>query len=151
MITQNREPKRRVLIADDDPVTRRLITSILENKQYKVVAVEDGRQAYRLLQTDSEFCGAILDMRMPHLEGLDLIRYMSSEKRLMRIPVMMVTSETDLQVLTNSFAAGIKVLLPKPFTIEKLQTMLDLLLKDGSQPAVVHSTNSLEIGKRRAS
>jgi len=64
---------------------------------------------------------------MPYLEGIDVIRYMRTEKRLMRIPVMMITSEQDLKVMTNSFAAGASVYLPKPFNPEQLQTTLSML------------------------
>ena len=83
----------RVLIADDDPVMRHLVTTMVKQQDCEVVVVNDGRAAYRILQSDSQFRAAILDMTMPFLEGLDLIRYMRSEKRLMRIPIMMITAE----------------------------------------------------------
>ena len=91
----------------------------------------DGREAYRTLQADSDFKAAIFDMMMPYLEGIDVIRYMRTEKRLMRIPVMMITSEPDLKVMTNSFAAGATFYLPKPFTAEQLETTLGMLFSSG--------------------
>lgn len=68
---------------------------------------------------------------MPYLEGVDIIRYMRTEKRLMQIPVMMITSERDLKVMANSFAAGATFFLPKPFTTEQLQTTLGMLFSMG--------------------
>lgn len=123
------EKTRRVLVADDDPVIRRMVTRFVEKEGYEPVVVNDGGAAYRLLQTDSDFSGAVFDMMMPHLEGLDVIRFMSTEKRLMRIPVMMITSEQDLKLLANSFAAGVTVFLPKPFTSEQFQTTFRLLMR----------------------
>lgn len=120
---------RRVLVADDDPVIRRMVTRFVEREGYEPVVVNDGGAAYRLLQIDSDFCGAVFDMMMPHLEGLDVIRFMSTEKRLMRIPVMMITSEQDLKLLANSFAAGVTAFLPKPFTTEQFQTTFRLLMR----------------------
>ena len=117
----------RVLVADDDPIIRRLLTSILKQAGCTPVVVTDGREAYRLLQTDSNFKAAIFDMVMPYLDGTDIIRYMHSEKRLMRIPVMMITSERDSAVMTNSFAAGATFFLPKPFTSHQLNTTLGML------------------------
>ena len=117
----------RVLVADDDPIIRRLITSILKQAGCVPVVVTDGREAYRVLQTDSNFKAAIFDMVMPYLNGLDIIRYMHTEKRLMRIPIMMITSERDTNVMTNSFAAGATFFLPKPFTANQLQTTLGML------------------------
>src|SRR5258707_622334 len=80
---------KRVLVADDDPVVRHLVTTMLKQREYESVVARDGREAYRILQTDSRFSAAIFDMTMPFLEGLDLIRYMRSERRLMRTPIMM--------------------------------------------------------------
>ena len=123
---------KRVLVADDDPVVRHLITSVLKQREYEAVVATDGREAYRTLQTDSQFRAAIFDMTMPFLEGLDLIRYMRSEKRLMRIPIMMISAEQDIKLMASSFSAGAAAFLPKPFTPEQLQSAIRLLLGDGS-------------------
>ncbi len=121
-------PCRRVLIADDDPVMRHLVTTIVEQQEYEAVLASDGREAYRLLQSDANFTAAILDMTMPFLEGLDLIRYMRSEKRLMRIPIMLITAEQDIKLMASSFSAGATAFLPKPFTPEQLQSAIRMLL-----------------------
>lgn len=121
---------RRILVADDDPVIRRLLTSIVEKEGYTAVAVEDGREAYRILQSDADFGGAIFDMMMPNLDGLELIRYMRTEKRLMRIPVLMVTSDLDLKFTAASFAAGATLFLPKPFTPAQFQTTFKILVNE---------------------
>lgn len=126
---------QRILIADDDPIIRRLVTRFVEKEGFEPVVVNDGGAAYRLLQTDANFCAAIFDMMMPHLAGLDIIRFMNTEKRLLRIPVMMVTSEQDLRLMSNSFAAGVTAFLPKPFTHEQFLTTLRLLVRDKDHAA----------------
>src|SRR5215212_6425819 len=98
--------RQRILVADDDSVIRLLVTSIVKNEGYTPVVVEDGREAYRVLKSDSDFGAAIFDMMMPHLEGVDIIRHMRTERRLMRIPVMLITSEPDFKLMAESFAAG---------------------------------------------
>jgi DNA-binding response OmpR family regulator len=119
---------RRILIADDDPVVRHLVASVVRREGYTPVTVEDGREAIRILQSDAGFGAAIFDMVMPHLEGIDIIRHMRTEKRLMRIPVIMMTSETALKLMKDSFEAGVTIFLPKPFTTLHLQSSLSLLL-----------------------
>ena len=119
---------RRILIADDDPVIRHLVASVVRQAGYTPVTVEDGREAVRILQSDAGFGAAIFDMMMPHLEGIDIIRHMRTEKRLMRIPVIMMTSETELKLMKDSFEAGATVFLPKPFTTLQLQFSLSMLL-----------------------
>ena len=133
MLTNSRPKARRILIADDDPVIRHMVTRFVEMEGCEAVVVHDGGAAYRLLQSDANFCGAIFDMVMPHIEGIDLMRFMRTEKRLMRIPVMMITSEKDLKLLANSFAAGVTIFLPKPFTTEQFQSTFRLLLSQQSE------------------
>src|SRR2546421_2302105 len=123
----DRHPPR-ILVADDDPVIRLLMTAIIEKEGYTPVVVEDGREAYRVLQSDSDFKAAIFDMMMPHIEGVEIIRHMRTERRLMRIPVMLITSERDHRLMAESFTAGAAVFLPKPFTTGQLRLMLRMLL-----------------------
>jgi CheY-like chemotaxis protein len=120
--------KGRVLVADDDPAILRLVTAILEKEGYSVVGARDGREAYKALQDDSNFTAAVFDVVMPHIPGPELVRYMRTEKRFNKIPVMMMTAEQDPKLSSDSFAAGAVVFLPKPFTTTQLQTMLRMLV-----------------------
>jgi CheY-like chemotaxis protein len=124
------EASQRILVADDDPVIRHLVTSIVQKEGYAVVVANDGREAYRILQADAGFSAAIFDMMMPHLEGIEIIRYMRTEKRLMRIPIIMISSDRNPQLMPDSFAAGATVFLSKPFTTEQLRTTLCMLLSN---------------------
>ena len=128
MLMTIRQVTKRILIADDDPVIRRLVESVVKQQGYTPVTLSDGREACRLLHTDSDFKAAILDMSMPYLQGIDLIRYMQTEKRLMRIPVLLVTAEQDIKLLADSLSAGATAFLPKPFTPDRLRTALSMLL-----------------------
>lgn len=119
---------RRMLVADDDPAILRLIATILEKENFNVVTARDGREAYKILQSDPNFTAAILDVVMPHISGPELVRFMKSEERLKKIPVMMMTAEQDPKLSSDSFAAGAIVFLPKPFTTAQLQIMLQMLI-----------------------
>ena len=126
--TKNPQSSRRILVADDDPAILRLVTAIVEKEGYMVVPARDGREAYKLLQTDSDFVAGIFDVVMPHIQGPELVRYMKTEKRLMKIPVMMMTAEQNPKLSSDSFSAGAVVFLPKPFTTAQLQIMLRMLI-----------------------
>jgi adenylate cyclase len=117
-----------MLVADDDPAILRLIATILEKDNYNVVTARDGREAYKVLQTDANFTAAILDVVMPYISGPELVRYMKSDERLKGIPVMMMTAEQDPKLSADSFSAGACVFLPKPFTTAQLQIMLQMLI-----------------------
>ena len=119
---------RRILVADDDPAILRLVSTILEKENFTVVTARDGREAYKVLQVDPNFTAAILDVVMPHVSGFELVRFMKTEDRLKRIPVMMMTAEQDPKLSSDSFSAGAVVFLPKPFTTAQLQIMLQMLI-----------------------
>lgn len=128
MSTQNPQTPQRIIVADDDPAILRLVTAIVEKEGYTVVPARDGREAYKILQSDADFIAGIFDVVMPHIQGPELVRYMRTEKRLMRIPVMMMTAEQNPKLSSDSFAAGAVVFLPKPFTTAQLQIMLRMLI-----------------------
>jgi len=118
----------RVLVVDDDPNTVSLLTAVAGDEGYKVVSVCDGREAYRVLKSDANFKVALFDSRMRNLEGLEIVRYMKTEKRLMKIPVVVVTDVREAKQMVDSFAAGATVFLQKPFTTEQLQRTLRVAL-----------------------
>ena len=127
-MAETNQPSRRILVADDDPAILRLVTAIVEKEGYQVVPARDGRDAYKLLQSDGEFVACVFDVVMPHIQGPELVRYMKTEKKLMKIPVMMMTAEQNPKLSSDSFAAGAVVFLPKPFTTSQLQVMLRMLI-----------------------
>ena len=135
MSEQPTQQPRRILVADDDPAILRLVTAIIEKEGYEVVTARDGREAYKHMQGEGEFLAAIFDVMMPHIQGPELVRHMRTEKRLMKIPVMMMTAEQNPKLSSDSFAAGAVVFLPKPFTASQLQIMLRMLISKARQGA----------------
>lgn len=125
---QTAEKFSRILIAEDDMMTLRMLSAIVESLTYKVVTARDGREAFRILQQDSDFNAAVFDMNMPHLDGLDLINYMKTDDRLKGIPVGMVTAEQDPKIWDESIAAGADVFLPKPFSPPQVKMMVNMLV-----------------------
>ncbi len=122
---QNDKPQ--VLVADDDPAILRLVQAIAEKDGFRVVFARDGREAYKILQSGESFAVAVFDVVMPYIQGTELAKYMKSEKRLMNIPIIMMTAEQNPRLSSESFSAGAVVFLPKPFTASQLQVMLRML------------------------
>lgn len=131
-MTDQPTKSRRILVADDDAGILRQVQTILEAEGYTPVVANDGKEAYKLLQSDGPFVAAIFDIVMPHIEGRDLVKYMQSERRLMKIPVIMMTSDQSSRLSSESFSAGAVAFLPKPFTHVQLKTMLLMFVKDAA-------------------
>lgn len=126
--------KLQILVADDDPAILRLVTTIVEKEGYTVVSARDGKEAYKLLQSGEPFVAAILDVVMPYIQGTELARHMQTERRLKKIPVIIMTAEQNSRLSSDSFALGAVAFLPKPFTPSQLQTMLRMFIQSNLEP-----------------
>jgi CheY-like chemotaxis protein len=131
MSEEKKGGKSQVLIADDDPAILRLVQAIVEKEGFTAVTVRDGREAFKLLNAGEPFAAAVFDVVMPYIQGTELVRHMQSEKRLMRIPVIIMTAEQNPRLSSDSFAAGAVAFLPKPFTASQLQVMLRMFVQNG--------------------
>jgi CheY-like chemotaxis protein len=119
----------KILVADDDSELIRYIQSVLEGKGYCVITAKDGKEAYKLLQSGQTFSAAIFDVAMPHIGGRELVDYMKNERRLMKIPVIIMTAEINFRYPSDSISRGAVAFLPKPFTDVQLTTMLSMFVK----------------------
>ena len=120
-----------ILVADDDPAILRLVKAVVETEGFTVITARDGKEAYKILQSGEHFAAAIFDVVMPYIQGTELVRYMQSEKRLMKIPVIMMTAEQNPRLSSDSFSAGAIAFLPKPFTNSQLKMMLKMFVQKG--------------------
>lgn len=118
----------RVLIVEDDLLIVTVVKDIVEKAGYQPVVAGDGREAYRILATDANFAAGIFDVHVPYIEGTDLVRHMRTEKRLMKIPVIIMTSEESVKIQLDSLSAGASVFLPKPFERKTFESMFKALV-----------------------
>jgi CheY-like chemotaxis protein len=113
-----------VLVADDDPAILWLVRTLVEGEGYLTVTATDGKQAFQVLKSGRRVIAAIVDVMMPYLHGTDLVKFMASDERFRKIPVILMTAEQSPKLPAKSFAAGAVAFLPKPFTNAQLRTML---------------------------
>jgi DNA-binding NtrC family response regulator len=128
MSEENDFAQSQILIADDDPAILRLVKAIVEKEGFLAITVRDGREAYKILNSGEPFVAAIFDVVMPYIQGTELVKHMQSEKRLMKIPVIVMTAEQNPRLSSESFSAGAVAFLPKPFTTSQLQTMIRMFV-----------------------
>jgi len=105
-----------------------VIVAIAQKAGYAVITAKDGQEAYEVLRSKVPISIAIMDMKMPHMDGLDLVHFMRSVPGLCDIPVGMITAETDPRHLVGSLAAGVSMFLPKPFTPDQVRYMFTALM-----------------------
>ncbi len=113
----------KVLIAEDDRVSRRLLQSLLEKWGYQVVAASDGAEAWRRFQED-EFPLVISDWVMSEMDGLDLIRRIRASQRPGYVYAILLTSLSQKKDVVQGMVAGADDFVTKPFDFEELRVRL---------------------------
>src|SRR4029453_16694144 len=113
----------RVLIADDDPVSRRLLESYLQKWGYEVTAAPNGAEAWRLFQ-GAAFAIVITDWMMPDVDGLELIRRIRGTHRDGYVYATLLTAKAQKEDLVEGMEAGADDFLTKPFDRDELRVRL---------------------------
>ena len=115
------------LVADDDRVTRRVLTMLLERQGFRVLVAEDGRQALSHVRSGRPSI-VFLDARMPAPDGYDVCRTIREERGMEPEPfVIMLTAAGQESDRRRAAAAGVNEFLTKPFSPSKLSTRLQQL------------------------
>ena len=124
MTTHTQEKKKYVLIADDDPAILYLVRTLVEGEGFTAVTAMNGREAFQILKSEKQVITAIVDVMMPYIKGTELVKFMQTDDRFRKIPVIMMTAEQSPKLPSKSFEAGAVAFLPKPFTNSQLRTIL---------------------------
>jgi CheY-like chemotaxis protein len=102
-----------VLVADDDPIFRSLVIAQLRNADARAIEAQEGASAWQLIR-EHNIDLAIVDLEMPGLDGLALVRCLRTHPRTQHIPIVMCTSHSDLNTMTDAIEAGVSSFLTKP-------------------------------------
>ncbi len=103
-----------ILVVDDEPSNRDLLTRRLSRQGYEPTAVESGEAALEILN-ETRFDLILLDLMMPGLSGLETLERIKSIPRLRNIPVMMLSASDDMDVVVQCVLKGAEDYIFKPF------------------------------------
>lgn len=122
----------RALVIDDSAVIRTVLTRILTGLGFEVVTAGHGKEALERLADGSRFDIALVDWNMPEMNGYEFIKSVRASVDWRDLPLMMVTTETEMEQVVRALAAGANEYLMKPFTAEMVQEKLQILGIGGS-------------------
>jgi sigma-B regulation protein RsbU (phosphoserine phosphatase) len=111
----------RVLIAEDDAISRRVLVAFLQRWGYAVESFEDGEAAWRRLAQEDAPSLAILDWMMPVLGGVEICRRVRAAKRPWPAYLILLTSRTGSEDIVEGLDAGADDYVTKPFNREELR------------------------------
>jgi phosphoserine phosphatase RsbU/P len=124
---KNAALKTKILVAEDDAVSRELICARLENWGYEVVATQNGTEAIMELRKSDAPSLAILDWMMPGMDGLEICRRSREADR--ALYVIMLTARGSKESLVEGLGAGADDYLVKPFEKDELHARIRVGLR----------------------
>ena len=138
---------RNVMIVDDDPLLLEFATLTLRDAGYNPIACEDGEAALYMI-SDLDLDLVILDLTMPRMNGLEVLRHLKAEPKSAKIPVMMLTASTDVENVKAALALGARDYIAKPFDgaklVDRVARLIEKIKKEaaGSGPMVWEAPKS---------
>lgn len=116
-----------VLVADDDPDIRSLVTLRLERSGYEVIAAGDGEQALAAaLERAPDL--ALLDVMMPKLDGYEVTERLRREEATRHLPVILLTARVQETDIARGVEAGADDYVKKPFSTTELRDRVQAVL-----------------------
>lgn len=105
----------KILIAEDDQVSRRILERTLDKWGYEVISTQNGAEAWAILKSDDAPSLAILDWMMPEIDGVDLIRRIRSNQISAYIYTLLLTARSEKKDVIVGIDSGADDYLTKPF------------------------------------
>lgn len=130
-----------VLLVDDNDIFRDATQKNLEQLGYRVLVAENGRIAQEILKKTSVNV-VVSDIRMPEVDGIQLTKYVKSATR---TPVVLITGFAEILEAKDAYAWGADEFIPKPFTSEDLEKVLQKCLRE-KLPIEMRRTDYCKLG-----
>ena len=143
--------KKTILAVDDEIHILELLKYNLETNGYYVITVETGEEALELLERE-KIDAFLLDLMLPKIDGLEVLRRIRNTKKIKKIPVILLTAKSDEFNKVLGLETGADDYIAKPFSIRELQARVKAVLRrvTEEQSALTEkkliSTHGLEIG-----
>ncbi len=119
----------RILIAEDDPVSRRYLELTLQKWGYEVVVTTNGAEAWQILMSQDTPGVAILDWMMPEMDGLEICEKVRASPKTAAAYVILLTTRDGLRDTVRGLQSGADDYLTKPFDVEELRARVGVAVR----------------------
>jgi two-component system chemotaxis response regulator CheY len=122
----------RILLIEDTQSTRSLLAALIrEITPAKIIECQNGLEAIKILP-HTQVDLIVTDLNMPDINGLELIRFLKSNKSFSQVPLIVVTTEASPRERQKTLALGVDAYFTKPFSTSEFQKAVLAFLKKGS-------------------
>ncbi|MFM8875021.1 MAG: response regulator [Anaerolineae bacterium] len=139
------DPKSKILIVEDDPDVAEMLTAYFRTQDYEVFTVNWGEDGVRsALQVNPDL--AILDIRLPDIDGYEVARRLRTDRRTSEIPIIFLTEKRDRVDRLQGLELGADDYITKPFDVQELRLRVRNALKRVSQGSLTNPVTGLPEG-----
>ena len=118
----------KALVIDDSRTIRMILSNTLAELGYQVSQASNGKEALSAVEREDDgFALFLVDWNMPEMNGLEFVKCLRANPRYSTVPLMMVTTETEMSQMATALEAGANEYVMKPFTKEIITDKLRLL------------------------
>jgi len=117
-----------ILVAEDDPVTRRFVVSLLEERGYEVLVAEDGEHAVSLAISATPDL-VVSDLVMPYRDGFEVLRAIRNDERVKSLPILILSMRDREEDIVRGFESGADDYVVKPFNAREFLARVRKLLE----------------------
>lgn len=133
-----------ILIVEDNPTNRTVLRKILERAGHCCVMANDGEAALDIITTQ-QFDAMVIDMNMPKLSGLEVVRFCRMMGGILaNTPIIVFSASVTQEARDESFAAGADAFIPKPIEVQKFLHTLNQLARNGPHDMGAHRVQELD-------
>lgn len=119
---------KKIVVVEDFNTSRQIIKRTLEKLGYEVLEASDGREALKFFD-GSKIDLLVSDYNMPNMDGAQLIEYVRSKEEYKYIPILMLSTETNVVKQNRAKEAKITAWIRKPFEIDEFTRIVEKALK----------------------
>ncbi|MGA2882939.1 MAG: response regulator [Bryobacteraceae bacterium] len=118
----------KAMVVDDSRTIRLILAKTLAELGYEVCQAANGKEALAAIERENGSISLVLvDWNMPEMNGLEFVQQVRSDSRFSQVPLMMVTTETEMHQMVKALEAGANEYVMKPFTKEIITDKLRLM------------------------
>ncbi len=120
---------KRILVIDDMNTHLLLLQTILEEEGYKVITIDNGEDALKIIEEDKKIDAILLDIMMPDFDGFQVLDKLKKNNEKSIIPVIVVSAKTDTKSIKKAMDKGAYDYITKPLNIQDIRNKVNSALK----------------------
>ncbi len=115
----------KIIIADDDELTRKFLSAIITNAGHKAIEAETGKDVLKILEKDKNIRLLVTDVIMPTMTGKEVVKKIRRSRKWKELPIIMISGMVSCRDIYNLLELGVTWFLAKPVESDSLTELIE--------------------------